>query len=80
MFRSSIGPAIVFFLVAMVVSESPRWLFRRGARRRRWRCCSKRDRAQADLEMREMEAVTGAARERRQAAATPCSNGITSCR
>jgi MFS transporter, SP family, solute carrier family 2 (myo-inositol transporter), member 13 len=72
MFRSSIWPAIAFFLVALVVSESPRWLFRRGRKEMALAVLLKgRDRAQADLEMREMEAVTGAARERRQAGGDP---------
>jgi MFS family permease len=68
MFRSSIWPAIVFFFVATIASESPRWLFRRGRKDRALAVLLKnRDRAQAELELREMEEVTGAAKERRQA-------------
>lgn len=72
MFRSSIWPAIVFFFVALAASESPRWLFRRGRREKALAVLLKgRDRAQADLEMREMEEVTGAAKERRQTGGDP---------
>lgn len=66
MFRSSIWPAVVFFLVAVGVSESPRWLFRRGRKDKALEVLLKgRDRAQAEFEMREMETVTGTAKERR---------------
>lgn len=66
MFRSSIWPAVVFFIIAIGVSESPRWLFRRGRKDKALEVLLKgRDRAQAELEIREMETVTGAAKERR---------------
>ena len=40
MFLSSMYPAVIFFFVAMFVSESPRWLFRRGRRElARLACC-----------------------------------------
>ena len=69
MFRSSIWPAVVFFFVALGVSESPRWLFRRGHKDRALAVLMKnRDREQAELELREMEAVSGAAKERRASA------------
>lgn len=69
MFRSSLWPAVVFFFVAMSVSESPRWLFRRGRKAQALEVLLQgRDRAQAELEMREMETVMGAAKERRASA------------
>ncbi|MFA5263272.1 MAG: MFS transporter [Opitutaceae bacterium] len=64
MFRSSIWPAVVFFLVVMAGSESPRWLFRRGRKEKAFEVLLKgRERAQAELEMHEMEQITGAAQE-----------------
>jgi MFS family permease len=66
MFRSSIWPAGLFFLVALMVSESPRWLFRRARKEKAFEVLLKaRERTQAELEMREMEEVTGAAPEQR---------------
>jgi len=65
MFRSSIWPAIVFFFVAFIASESPRWLFRHGRKEKALAVLLKgRDQAQADLELREMEEVTGRAKDR----------------
>lgn len=61
MFRSSIWPAVVFFIVALLVSESPRWLFRRGRKSKAREVLAKgRDAAQVDLEMGEMEAAAKA--------------------
>ena len=65
MFFSSMYPAVIFFIVAMFVSESPRWLFRRGRREKRSRCCSNpRSREMADLELGEMEALAAASKNK----------------
>ena len=56
MFLSVIYPGLIFFLGAFVVSESPRWLFRRGKKDQALaalrRSCSEEE---AELEIREME-------------------------
>ncbi|MGE5360640.1 MAG: MFS transporter [Bacteroidales bacterium] len=60
MFRSSIWPALVFLVVAIFVTESPRWLYRRGRANDAFAVLLKsRDRAQAELELREMETMSG---------------------
>jgi MFS family permease len=62
MFLSSAWPAIAFMLVAFVVSESPRWLFRHGRKEKALAVLLKgRDSVQADLEMREMEELATSA-------------------
>jgi len=62
MFLSSAWPAIAFMLVAFVVSESPRWLFRHGRKDKALAVLLKgRDAAQAGLEMREMEELAASA-------------------
>jgi len=62
MFLSSAWPAIAFMLVAFVVSESPRWLFRHGRKDKALAVLLKgRDPAQAELEMREMEELATSA-------------------
>jgi MFS family permease len=62
MFISSIYPAVVFFIVAMMVSESPRWLFRRGRKEQALAILLKgRDERQAKLEITEMETISGTA-------------------
>jgi MFS family permease len=64
MFRSSIWPAAVFLFVALGVGESPRWLFRHGQKEKALKVLlQSRDRAQAELELREMGEVAGAAQE-----------------
>ena len=63
MFISSIYPAVVFFIVAIIVSESPRWLFRRGRKEQALAILLKgRDERQAKLEMTEMETISGTAK------------------
>jgi MFS transporter, SP family, solute carrier family 2 (myo-inositol transporter), member 13 len=58
MFLSVIYPGLIFFLGAFVVSESPRWLFRRGKKDQALaalrRSCSEEE---AELEIREMESI-----------------------
>jgi MFS transporter, SP family, solute carrier family 2 (myo-inositol transporter), member 13 len=58
MFLSVIYPGLIFFLGAFVVSESPRWLFRRGRKDQALaalrRSCSEDE---AELEIREMESI-----------------------
>ena len=63
MFISSIYPAVVFFIVAIIVSESPRWLFRRGRKEQALAILLKgSDERQAKLEMTEMETISGTAK------------------
>ena len=58
MFLSMIYPGLIFFLSGFVVSESPRWLFRRGKKDQALaalrRSCSEEE---AQLELREMETL-----------------------
>jgi len=58
MFLSVIYPGLIFFLGGFLVSESPRWLFRRGKKDQALaalrRSCSKDE---AELEIREMETL-----------------------
>ena len=58
MFLSVIYPGLIFFLGGFVVSESPRWLFRRGKKDQALaalrRSCSEEE---AELEIREMETL-----------------------
>jgi MFS transporter, SP family, solute carrier family 2 (myo-inositol transporter), member 13 len=58
MFLSVIYPGMIFFLGGFVVSESPRWLFRRGKKEQALaalrKSCSEEE---AQVEMREMETV-----------------------
>jgi MFS family permease len=58
MFLSMIYPGLIFFLGGFVVSESPRWLFRRGKKDQALaalrRSCSEEE---AQLELREMETL-----------------------
>ena len=65
-FWVSMPPGIVFVLGALLVAESPRWLFRRGARDRAHAALLRsRSPQQAAVEMEEMEAVGRAAAEQR---------------
>jgi hypothetical protein len=58
MFLAMIYPGLIFFLSGFVVSESPRWLFRRGKKDQALaalrRSCSEEE---AQLELREMETL-----------------------
>lgn len=55
-FWVSLPPGILFVIGSLLVSESPRWLFRRGRKdAARAALLRSRDAAQADLEMQEME-------------------------
>jgi len=57
-FWVSLPPGILFVLGASVVSESPRWLFRRGKKdAARTALLRSRSEAQAEIELREMEEV-----------------------
>ena len=62
MFLTSVYPAIMFFLAAIMVDESPRWLFRHGRKEKALENLLKsRDRQQAEIEMREMTALESGA-------------------
>jgi SP family myo-inositol transporter-like MFS transporter 13 len=70
MFQSSMYPAVLFFFVAMFVSESPRWLFRRGRKEKALAVLLKsRPKEMADLELGEMEALAAASKNRAATAA-----------
>ena len=57
-FWVSLPPGVVFMLGSLLVSESPRWLFRRGAKERAHAALLRsRSPEQAALEMEEMEAI-----------------------
>jgi MFS transporter, SP family, solute carrier family 2 (myo-inositol transporter), member 13 len=65
-FWVSLPPGIIFVLGALLVTESPRWLFRRGARERAYAALLRsRTAEQATLELEEMEATGHAANEQR---------------
>ncbi len=56
-FWVSLPPGVLFVIGSFLVAESPRWLFLRGRREEaRGALLRSRDPAQADLELREMEA------------------------
>jgi MFS family permease len=58
-FWVSLPPGIIFVIGACLVSESPRWLFRQGRREAaRAALLRSRPEAQAEIEFREMEAVS----------------------
>ena len=62
-FWVSLPPGILFVLGSLLVSESPRWLFRRGAREKAYAALLKsRTPQQAALEIEEMAATAQAAR------------------
>jgi len=61
-FWMSLPPGAIFVLGALLVTESPRWLFRRGARERAHAALLRsRTPEQAAVEMEEMEAIARAA-------------------
>ena len=61
-FWVSLPPGVLFVLGSFFVTESPRWLFRRGATQRAHSALLRsRSREQAALEMEEMEAIAHAA-------------------
>jgi MFS transporter, SP family, solute carrier family 2 (myo-inositol transporter), member 13 len=65
-FWMSLPPGVVFVLGALMVTESPRWLFRRGARERAYAALLRsRTAEQAAVELEEMEAIGRAAGEER---------------
>lgn len=56
MFASSAYPVLLFILIAVITTESPRWLFKHDKKDAARRIlCASRSAAQADLEMMEME-------------------------
>jgi MFS family permease len=60
-FWVSLPPGVLFVIGSLLVSESPRWLFRRGRKdAARAALLRSRDEAQADLEMQEMESTLAA--------------------
>ena len=62
-FWVSLPPGIVFVLGSLLMTESPRWLFRRGRKERAHAALLKsRSAEQANLELEEMEAAAHAAR------------------
>ena len=61
-FWVSLPPGVLFVLGSLFVTESPRWLFRRGERIGPMRrCCDRAAPEQAALELEEMEATAHAA-------------------
>jgi len=73
MFLSVIYPGIVFFLGAIFLSESPRWLFRRGRPEEALTALRRSSpETEAQLQMREMEEL---AAEDKKAADTPGASG-----
>ncbi|HSY18197.1 MAG TPA: MFS transporter [Candidatus Acidoferrales bacterium] len=68
-FWVSLPPGILFVLGAFMVSESPRWLFRRGNKdAARAALLRSRSEAQAEIELREMEEVATTEKAGRNAA------------
>ncbi len=64
-FWVSLPPGLVFMVGSLFVSESPRWLFRRGERERAFTALSKsRGSEQAAVEMEEMEIAARAAQNK----------------
>jgi len=60
-FWVSLPPGILFVIGSLLVTESPRWLFRRGRREAALRALRRsRTEAQANLEYQEMERLAGA--------------------
>jgi MFS transporter, SP family, solute carrier family 2 (myo-inositol transporter), member 13 len=64
-FWVSLPPGILFVLGALRVAESPRWLFRRGKKAAaRAALLRSRSEQQAEIELREMEAIAAAEKSR----------------
>lgn len=62
MFLTSVYPAVVFFVLALLVAESPRWLFRHGRKDKALANLLKtRNQEQAALEIAEMEELAASA-------------------
>jgi MFS family permease len=62
-FWVSLPPGVLFFLGSVLVSESPRWLFRRGEKERAYAALLKsRSPEQATIELEEMEATAHSVR------------------
>ena len=60
-FWVSLPPGVLFVIGSLLVTESPRWLFRRGRREAALRALRRsRTEAQANLEYQEMERLAGA--------------------
>lgn len=60
-FWVSLPPGVLFVIGSLMVSESPRWLFRRGRKEAaRAALLRSRDEAQTELEMQEMESAAAA--------------------
>ncbi|HTB82070.1 MAG TPA: MFS transporter [Candidatus Sulfotelmatobacter sp.] len=60
-FWATLAPGIVFVLLAFMVSESPRWLFRKGKKdAARTALLRSRTESQAEIELREMEETAAA--------------------
>ncbi len=65
-FWVSMPPGMIFVLGALLVTESPRWLFRRGQRERAHAALLRsRSPQQAAVELQEMDAIARAAAEQR---------------
>jgi MFS family permease len=79
MFWVSAVPALVFSASVLALSESPRWLFRRGRKEAaRAALLRSRSAAMADLEIREMEETACAAAGGRVAEGTPPAGSLLS--
>ncbi len=66
-FWASLPPGVLFAVGALLVSESPRWLFRRGRTEAALHALRRsRSAAEADAELREMQEVQAAAQKRNE--------------
>jgi len=75
-FWVSLPPGILFVIGSLMVAESPRWLVRRGKKEAAYTALLRsRTRAQADLELREMEEVL-AAETKKTSAGTKASESL----
>jgi MFS family permease len=64
-FWVSLPPGVLFVLGSLLVTESPRWLFRRGAKQRAYAALLRsRTPQQATLELEEMEATAHTAKQK----------------
>jgi SP family myo-inositol transporter-like MFS transporter 13 len=65
-FWVSLPPGVLFVLGSLLVTESPRWLFRKGKKQLAYAALLRsRTREQADFELREMEETSSAPRAQR---------------